>query len=157
MQAKQQGFPVHSPGLTTSKTGGGGGSHTWRGEGSGAAHHTLRQIILLLTARVHVTKTATYSMSEVTMLSLRSTTLHVKEPNFVMECLTFLFRILEVPGSNLGTDTGYPDWGFSWCPSVSRGEFCDSTSKLDRDRFLPNPLQFNTYKLFIRRHIVWAD
>jgi hypothetical protein len=31
------------------------------------------------------------------------------EPNIVVECLTLLLRILEVPGSILGQETGYPD------------------------------------------------
>jgi hypothetical protein len=30
-------------------------------------------------------------------------------PNVVVEWLTLLLRIREVPGSNLGPDTGYPD------------------------------------------------
>jgi hypothetical protein len=31
------------------------------------------------------------------------------EPNVVVEWLTFLLRIREVPGSNLGPELGYPD------------------------------------------------
>jgi hypothetical protein len=30
-------------------------------------------------------------------------------PNVMVEWLTLLFRIREVPGSNLGPETGYPD------------------------------------------------
>jgi len=30
-------------------------------------------------------------------------------PNVVIEWLTILLRIREVPGSNLGPETGYPD------------------------------------------------
>jgi hypothetical protein len=33
----------------------------------------------------------------------------------VVECLTLLLRIWEVPGSNLGPETGYPDV-FYGCP-----------------------------------------
>jgi hypothetical protein len=35
-------------------------------------------------------------------------------PNVVVECLTLLLRIWEVPGSNLGPETGCPDafYGF---------------------------------------------
>jgi len=32
----------------------------------------------------------------------------------MVEWLTLLLRIQEVPGSNLGPETGYTDWGFSW-------------------------------------------
>jgi hypothetical protein len=35
-------------------------------------------------------------------------------PNVVAEWLTPLLRILEVPGSNLGPQIGYLDWGFPW-------------------------------------------
>jgi hypothetical protein len=37
----------------------------------------------------------------------------------VVESLILLFRIREVPVSNLGLDTGYPE-GFSYFPSPSR-------------------------------------
>jgi hypothetical protein len=36
-------------------------------------------------------------------------------------CFTRLLRTREVPGSNLGLETGYPDWGFSWFSSVPPG------------------------------------
>jgi hypothetical protein len=62
-------------------------------------------------------------------------------PNIAVEWLTHLFRIREVPGSNLGPDTGYPDWGFSWFSSVLPGICWDNTLKLDHDRFLPHPCQ----------------
>jgi hypothetical protein len=45
--------------------------------------------------------------------------------NVVVEWLKLLFRIWEVPGSNLGPDTSYSDWDFSWFPSVP-SEFRDS-------------------------------
>jgi hypothetical protein len=32
-----------------------------------------------------------------------------ERPNIVVEWLTFLFRIWEVPGSNLGLESGYPN------------------------------------------------
>jgi hypothetical protein len=34
-------------------------------------------------------------------------------PNVRVDWETFLLRIREIPGSNLGPETGYPDWGFS--------------------------------------------
>jgi predicted Zn-dependent protease len=34
-------------------------------------------------------------------------------PNVVVELLTLLLRIREFPSSNLGPETGYPDWGVS--------------------------------------------
>jgi hypothetical protein len=59
----------------------------------------------------------------------------------VVEWLTLLIPIREAPGSSLGSESGYPDGGFSWLSSVSRGEFKDSTLVLGHDRFLPNPFQ----------------
>jgi hypothetical protein len=34
---------------------------------------------------------------------------HERGPNVVVEWLTLLLRIREVPGTNLGSETGYPD------------------------------------------------
>jgi hypothetical protein len=47
--------------------------------------------------------------------------------NVVTEWLALLFRIWEVPRSNLGLDTDSPDWCFSWL-LVLPGKFRDSTS-----------------------------
>jgi hypothetical protein len=43
-------------------------------------------------------------------------------PNVVVEWVTPLLRIREVPGSNIAPETGYSDWGFSWVSSVPPGE-----------------------------------
>jgi hypothetical protein len=76
-------------------------------------------------------------------------------PNVVVEWLTPLLRIREVPGSNPGTETGYPDEGFSWLSSVPPGKFQDSNFKLVHDRFLPHPLQFIIHiSSFIPSYIV---
>jgi hypothetical protein len=64
---------------------------------------------------------------------------HILPSNFVVEWLTLLLRIREVPGSNLGSETGYTDWGFSWFSSVLPSECRDSALKLGYDRFLPRP------------------
>jgi hypothetical protein len=58
--------------------------------------------------------------------------------NVVVEWLTILLRIWEVPGSNL--ETGYPCWGFSWFFSVPTGEFRISTLKLG-----PRSLAFKSF------------
>jgi hypothetical protein len=52
----------------------------------------------------------------------------------MVEWLTALLRIRQVPGSYLGLEIGYPDWGFSW----------DSrpTLKLGHDSLLPSPFKF---------------
>jgi hypothetical protein len=42
--------------------------------------------------------------------------------------ITFLTRIRELLSSNLGRDSGYPDWGISWFSSVSLGKFRYSTA-----------------------------
>jgi hypothetical protein len=60
----------------------------------------------------------------------------------VVEWSTLLLRIWEIPGSKLGPETGYPDWGVWRVSSVPPGECRDITSKLGNDRFLPNPFQF---------------
>jgi hypothetical protein len=41
--------------------------------------------------------------------------------------LTRQLRIQDVPGSNLGLETGYTNWGFPWYSSVPTREFRDST------------------------------
>jgi hypothetical protein len=43
--------------------------------------------------------------------------------NLVVEWLTLLLRIRELPGSNLGPETSIPDWGVSWLSSVPPGEY----------------------------------
>jgi hypothetical protein len=37
-------------------------------------------------------------------------------PNVFVEWFTLLLRIQEAPGSNLGPETGYTDWGFRELP-----------------------------------------
>jgi hypothetical protein len=48
--------------------------------------------------------------------------------NVIVEWLALPLRIREVPGSNLGPETGCPDWGFSRFSSVTPGKCRDSTS-----------------------------
>jgi hypothetical protein len=67
----------------------------------------------------------------------------------MVENLALMLRIREVPGSDLGQETSYPVWGFSWFLSVPLGEYRNITLQLVHDRFLPNPFQF-----IIRRYIV---
>jgi hypothetical protein len=56
--------------------------------------------------------------------------------NVVVEWLGLLIRVLEVPGSNLGPDTGYLERGSSWFSLVPPGESLDSSFKLGHYRFL---------------------
>jgi hypothetical protein len=65
---------------------------------------------------------------------------HKLKPNVLVEWLTLLLQIREVPRSNLCPDMSYPDWRFSWVSSVPPGKCRDS--KLGHDRFLPHPFQF---------------
>jgi hypothetical protein len=74
------------------------------------------------------------------------------KPNVVVKWLTLVLRIREVPGSNLGQQTGYPDWSFSWFPSVSPGKCCNMYLQLGHDRFLPNPFQVIIHVSYIRRY-----
>jgi hypothetical protein len=56
--------------------------------------------------------------------------------------VTLLFRILKVPGSNFGTETGYCDEGLCGFPqSLQMNNFWNSSLKLGHDHFFPNPLQ----------------
>jgi hypothetical protein len=53
-----------------------------------------------------------------------------------------LIRILEVPGSNLGPETGYSEPDCASFFSVPTGKCQDSTLKLVHDHFFPNPFRF---------------
>jgi hypothetical protein len=77
-------------------------------------------------------------------------------PNVVVEWLTLLLHIREVPGLLLGPPvTGYPDWDFSWFSSVPPSECRDSTLKWGHVRFLPNPFQYIISHLpYHRRYVV---
>jgi hypothetical protein len=61
---------------------------------------------------------------------------------FVVEWLTPLLSMREVPGSNRDPETGHPDRGISWFSSVPPGKCRDSTLKLGHYCFLSYPLQF---------------
>jgi hypothetical protein len=63
--------------------------------------------------------------------------------------------IREVPGLNLGPQTGYPDWGFSWFSSLPPNKCWDSTLKLGHHCFLWIIFQFIIHSSrLIRRYIV---
>jgi hypothetical protein len=50
---------------------------------------------------------------------VKSSALNYHVPTNPTSCssdLTLLSRIREDSGSNLGPETAYPDWGFSWFP-----------------------------------------
>jgi hypothetical protein len=81
------------------------------------------------------------SFHNILILSYRRSVIYSSPVNIVAEWLTLLLRIREVSVSNLGSETGYPDWGLSWYFSVSPGEFRNSTIQLGYDRFLPNLFQ----------------
>jgi hypothetical protein len=58
-------------------------------------------------------------------------------PNVVTMWLTHLFRIREVPGSNLDPETFYPEWGK-----------CQDRIQIRPGRFLPHPFHFITDQSF---------
>jgi hypothetical protein len=62
-------------------------------------------------------------------MSLYWNFLYELEPNIMVEWLALLFRIQEIPCSNLGLEWGYFDWGFSWFSSVFPGKCCGTASK----------------------------
>jgi hypothetical protein len=78
--------------------------------------------------------------------------------NVVVEWLTRLLRIREVPGSNLGPDTGYTDRFFVVFVSPSR-QVLGWYLKLGHDRFLPHnfkliyllPLHSELYSLSLKK------
>jgi hypothetical protein len=53
---------------------------------------------------------------------------HSPAPNAVLWWLTLLLRIREVLCSNIGPETGNPDWGVLWFYLVPLGEFRDTSS-----------------------------
>jgi hypothetical protein len=61
-------------------------------------------------------------------------------PNVVVEWLTLLLCIREVPGSYLDPETRNTE--LLWFPLTSPGECQDSTFYFGHDCFLPNPLKF---------------
>jgi hypothetical protein len=65
---------------------------------------------------------------------------NIVKPIVVVEWLTLLLRIRKVPGLNLGSETGYPDLGFSWFSPVPPGKCWDTSLKLGDDCFLAPPL-----------------
>jgi hypothetical protein len=64
-------------------------------------------------------------------------------PNVLVECLTLLLRIREVPGSNLSPETGCPECWFSWFVSVPAGECRNSTLQ-----FRPRPLPAKFFPIY---------
>jgi hypothetical protein len=69
------------------------------------------------------------------------------EPNVVVEWLTPLIRIREVPGSILRPGGRLSRLRFLWFSSVPPGECRESTLKLGHDRFLPSFFQFIIFNL----------
>jgi hypothetical protein len=67
-------------------------------------------------------------------------TVQTMRQKVVLDWLTPLFRIREVSGSNLGVETGYPNFFvvFLSCSRKMQGYYI----KLGHDRFLPYPFQF---------------
>jgi hypothetical protein len=48
-------------------------------------------------------------------------------PSNLAQAVTFLIRVRELPGSNLGRNTDYPKWGLSQFSSVPPGKCWDNT------------------------------
>jgi hypothetical protein len=79
----------------------------------------------------------------------------IDSTNVVVEWLTLL-RIREFPGSNLVTESGSTDRGFSWFSSYPPGEWWNSTLKWGHGRFLLNPFHLIIHISFIWRCTVWV-
>jgi hypothetical protein len=76
-----------------------------------------------------------FCLSVMSKHSQNSTKLHVR-------VISTRFPIQEVPGSNLATITGYPNWGFSLFFSISTNGCQVPHLKFGHYRFLPHSLQF---------------
>jgi hypothetical protein len=75
----------------------------------------------------------------------------------VVEWLTLLRRIRDVPVSYLGPKTGYPEWGFPWCSLVHPGKFWDSAlNYVTTASYHTLSHSLFIYNHFIRRYIVWV-
>jgi hypothetical protein len=77
-------------------------------------------------------------------------------PDVMVDWLTLLLRIREVPGSNVGLETGCPARGFSWFFSVSPNKCRDITLNYATTasfHILSNYLF--TYHPFI--HATWSE
>jgi hypothetical protein len=66
--------------------------------------------------------------------------------------------MLEVTGSNIGPETGYTDWEFSWFSSFPPGKLPGSILQFGCDRFLPSTFQSSFIYLFsiVAIYIVWG-
>jgi hypothetical protein len=64
--------------------------------------------------------------------------------NVAAKWLVILLRISDIPDSNLGQETGYPDCA-SWFSSIPPGK-CRIVPKLCHDRFDPYHFQFIIYR-----------
>jgi hypothetical protein len=95
------------------------------------------------------------------LILLSNPCLYISLPNVVVEWLTFMLRIREVPGSSLG-DWDWLSWlknmWYSW---VRPGKYHDSALKLGHYHFLPLHLQFiiHTHLLFIGHYsyMFWVN
>jgi hypothetical protein len=58
------------------------------------------------------------------------------KPSFAVESSALLLNIWEVPSSNLGQQTGFPECSLLWFSSVTPGKFQDNTS--NQNRFCPH-------------------
>jgi hypothetical protein len=70
-------------------------------------------------------------------------------PDIAIEWLALLLRIREEPGSDLGKEIGYPDWGVSWFPSVPPGIFQHSTQATTAS------FHILSSSLFLNHHTIW--
>jgi hypothetical protein len=73
--------------------------------------------------------------------------------NVVVEGLTLLLRIREVTSSNLGSKTGYSDWGVLWFSSLPPYECRVSILKICHD--VSFQIIFISSFTFIRRYMVF--
>jgi hypothetical protein len=71
-----------------------------------------------------------------------------------LERLTLLVHILEVLGSNLGQDTGYPEWGFHGFPQSLQVNAGIVSKKLGHSCFQILSISSFTYYLIIQYFIV---
>jgi hypothetical protein len=78
---------------------------------------------------VKASQSLPFLLLKTTKLLITYSSFFIRIPNVLLEWLALLFRFLEISVSNLGSETGYPNWGYSLCYSyffsVPTGKFRD--------------------------------
>jgi hypothetical protein len=75
--------------------------------------------------------------------------------NVAPKGLALLLHTQEVSDSNLGPETGYPDWSIFMTFQSSSRQMLGYCLKLGHDHFFPYPSQFINH-FIIQHYVVWT-